>query len=783
MTSHADAGPHTVPHDAQLYVGPVGRPDEYLLVGKSRRGGEGIVWKAHYQIGLPSPIQFAVKRLVPPAGFGATDWPSGWLSDRWNQQLKLLHVINHPHLAGYKELFCGWPPHPMGTTTGEPPPELRAWYLVMSWEEGPNLSKVITSQEVPLAQRIEYVVQIAQALEYLHSGAATNGMGLLHRDVKPSNIIISDMRGAVLVDFGLLRVADSNMTEIHAATGNYLAPEVHADRTKTSRASDLWALAGVAYYVVTGEDPSPFDPPGLMSHRLLSVLESTVPDPNATSGIVMQVLSGLPQDRPKSTSEWALRLQRSVSAESTGRPPLALQLPHQPSATARRRRVSARLFVGVLAVGVVVAVSVFAIRLFGGNGNPASATSALSPNQPMLISTDKTLSGNIFADDLTIDPGVTVTTNGFGIFCTGTFTNDGVIDTGAAPHGGYPRSFGGSGGGGASAGTGNGMPGYSTLAPGGTAGINYGAAGGNGSTPAAPTLTGSLLKTWKQNGLKEYLTGASGGQGHARQTAGQIGSPGAYGIVIEGHKVVAGSIDASGSAGVYSGSAGSGGGGGGGAIVIVYGPGGYEPGSYEVSGGAGSVNSGAGGAGQVITLGTGGGGTQPPITSTTTSTTSPPTRGSSSSSLQSLGTPSITQALSVSCETYTAAPPAELSVGSTDYTRGFQLLAACGGGNSTFTWNLGGRYSWFETDVALDSTVNPGCDGEELQVLADGHPLQISGGGATSTEVALSQSITSFSVDVTGQTTLGIELSANTCSGNVTVDFINDALSFNDALS
>ena len=220
------------------------------------------------------------------------------------------------------------------------------------------------------------------------------------------------------------------------------------------------------------------------------------------------------------------------------------------------------------------------------------------------FSRDVTLRSDLHCKNLTIDTGAVVTSDGFNILCTGNVINDGTIVTGAAPLGSYPQSFGGSGGGGASAGTGNGLPGNSTRAPGGTAGINYVAAGGNGSTPPAPTMTASLLVSWEHNGVERFLSGASGGQGHSRQTAGQIGSPGARGILIEGQKVVAGTIDASGLPGVYSGTAGSGGGGGGGAIAIVYGPGGYEPGSYDVSGGAGSVNSGAGGAGQVLTLGT-----------------------------------------------------------------------------------------------------------------------------------------------------------------------------------
>ena len=208
----------------------------------------------------------------------------------------------------------------------------------------------------------------------------------------------------------------------------------------------------------------------------------------------------------------------------------------------------------------------------------ASMVSSLPPSTAInftgttvTISTNTTLNGDIYANDFTVNSGVTLTTNGHGIICAGTFTNNGTIVTGYASNSSYTSSYGGSGGGAIYGGS----AGYSTLNSGGASAVSQIANGKTGTTPTAPTLSNSTINTWFTNGFRNYHTGAEGGANGSN-----TGGSGAYGLYIQADTIVAGTIYSNGE----NGTNGSGGGGGGN-IVLAYGSGGYTAGTYYTEGG------------------------------------------------------------------------------------------------------------------------------------------------------------------------------------------------------
>jgi hypothetical protein len=240
------------------------------------------------------------------------------------------------------------------------------------------------------------------------------------------------------------------------------------------------------------------------------------------------------------------------------------------------------------------------------------------------------LSANVFCNNILINPGVTITTNGYGFICSGNFINDGTLIAGNPSNGGtggnpgagggnYLLSYGASGGGGAggTSGGGHGGAGGSTIISGGSGGpgnTGSGGAGGSGSTPVVPALSLSSIRGLYANGIINSLSGGGGGgggNGTLGGAPGGNGGTGSYGIFIQASNIVAGTINANGVAGtagttsIYNG--GGGGGGGGGTLLFIY-NGTYTAGSYTVSGGAGgstpggSGNGGAGGNGNVITF-------------------------------------------------------------------------------------------------------------------------------------------------------------------------------------
>ena len=253
-----------------------------------------------------------------------------------------------------------------------------------------------------------------------------------------------------------------------------------------------------------------------------------------------------------------------------------------------------------------------------------SAITQSSSLENVTYSSDTTLYADVYANDVTIDSGVTITTNGYNFYCAGNFTNNGTINTGnltgpstvgnnssytngSAPSTSYSNSYGGSGGSGAASNSTGiiGGNGGNTLVNGGSApsGGGSGAVGNAGSSNTAPTLTASLLTTWYNNGMSNYITGNSGGSGWSYDNT-TTGGGGGYGIYIQANTITAGTINANGAEGTAAaynfGSAGSGGGG---CIVLAYGSGGYTAGTYNVNGGAANGNpaGGAGGKGLVLT--------------------------------------------------------------------------------------------------------------------------------------------------------------------------------------
>jgi serine/threonine-protein kinase len=352
-------------HGTDLFVGPVERPDEYRLVGQGARGGEGIVWRAWYRGTLPLPVEVAVKQFLAPAGEPVSDWPSPRTVDRWYEQLRLLQAVNIDHVAAYRELFAGSLPHPAGRATGDARAASHSWYLVMEWIDGPTLDTVVAAGELSLSERVRLVGEIAQAVDRLHSGASTHGMPVLHRDIKPGNIVVHPTRGAVLVDFGLLRVVEDDvMTEVPRWTGAYLAPEVHANKASASRASDVWSIAATAFFVLTGEHPSPMDP-ARMSAQLRTSLAGRVPDPELVITTLMRVLDASPEARPEHATVWVSELGQAL----TGADPSGGSKGN--GSSTRRRR------------GIILVASIAAIVAIAGVVFAASASHGRSHKPPI----------------------------------------------------------------------------------------------------------------------------------------------------------------------------------------------------------------------------------------------------------------------------------------------------------------------------------------------------------------------------------------------------------------
>jgi serine/threonine-protein kinase len=189
-------------------------------------------------------------------------------------------------------------------------------YIAALFVPGPSLSERIESQgTLSLAEALRLASDLSDALESLHTD------GLVHRDVKPANVMLDEGGTAALTDFGLARgVADTVLTRtgIVVGTVDYLAPELIRGQ-QADRASDVYALGCLLYECLAGAPP--FADKAFVETLLAHVTDAP-PDlaelrPDLTESVSWAVLKALakdPAERPESATAYARLLSASAQA-------------------------------------------------------------------------------------------------------------------------------------------------------------------------------------------------------------------------------------------------------------------------------------------------------------------------------------------------------------------------------------------------------------------------------------------------------------------------------------
>ncbi len=199
----------------------------YELLEEVGKGASGVVYRA-YDTLLKTPVALKLLRSEYAASQRALD--------RVRQEILLSRDIGHPNIVRVYHL---------GTSGMKV-------YITMQWIEGPNLAEVIAA-EAPLAVEtaVAVVTKLASAL------AAAHRHQILHRDVKPSNVLLDHQREPFLADFGLARLIDSpgiTSQGLFLGTPYYASPE-QAELRPLDERSDLYALGLVLFEMVTGRRP------------------------------------------------------------------------------------------------------------------------------------------------------------------------------------------------------------------------------------------------------------------------------------------------------------------------------------------------------------------------------------------------------------------------------------------------------------------------------------------------------------------------------------------------
>jgi serine/threonine protein kinase len=335
----------------------------YRLERQIGRGGSGTV---HLAVDEVLGRQVAIKRigLIPGSDSAALE--------RAEREARLAAALNHPHVVSVFDLVD----------------EEGVRWLVMEYVDGETLSeRVRTSGPLDAAEAATLLAQTADALVEAHDH------GIVHRDVKPSNIMIS-AGGAKLNDFGIARSADDpSLTQTGLVTGSpaYLAPEV-ASGSSATPASDVWSLGATLYHAVTGKPP--YDVGDNLVGALYKIVHEDpprLPDDHPMAGLLTVMMhrdmdARWPMPRVRDELARIARGQRSLvvatPAPATVRDATGVLPPVQPAPVApSARRNGARW--GWLAAAAVLAVSaVAAAYVWAGRGTPEALPDEQQPRSP-----------------------------------------------------------------------------------------------------------------------------------------------------------------------------------------------------------------------------------------------------------------------------------------------------------------------------------------------------------------------------------------------------------------
>ncbi len=376
----------------------------YRLDARIATGGMGEVWRATDTV---LDRQVAVKLLKQEHADDAV------FRARFETEAQHAAGLHHPGIAQVYDFGSGDAVE--GGGDGHAP------YLVMELVDGRPLSALLRPGEpMEPAAAADLVAAVGDALGVAHA------RGIVHRDVKPANLIVTDDRRVKVTDFGIARAVDAaalTRTGEVLGTPQYLSPE-QAEGKPATPASDVYSLAAVAFECLAGRRPYVADSPvaTALAHLREPVPELPASVPPALAAVVRRGLAKDPAERYADGTAFAAGVRESMVAPApaptqvlTGPVPVSAGPAAEPRRTdelrerARRVPVPVWAVAGVLVVMVVVAAAANLSSGGGGGSTPAtpptqSLSSQPSSAQPSSAPTSTTPSASTATTPTTASP-------------------------------------------------------------------------------------------------------------------------------------------------------------------------------------------------------------------------------------------------------------------------------------------------------------------------------------------------------------------------------------------
>src|SRR6478735_2990201 len=207
----------------------LGELGDYELLEEVGRGGQGVVFRAR---------QKSLNRTVALKVISLGQWASKAHLKRFRLEAEAAARLEHPGIV---------PIHEVGERDG-------SCYFSIKFVEGGQLDEVVRRSPMSIRQAAELIVKVARTVHYAHQH------GILHRDIKPGNILLDQKGESHLTDFGLARLVETESTMTRTlevlGTPSYMAPEqATGNNSAVSSATDVYGLGAVFYQLLTGQPP------------------------------------------------------------------------------------------------------------------------------------------------------------------------------------------------------------------------------------------------------------------------------------------------------------------------------------------------------------------------------------------------------------------------------------------------------------------------------------------------------------------------------------------------
>ncbi len=284
---------------------------KYKIVKELGSGGFGAVYLCEDQLGQQVAIKIFQPKddVIAGAATSATSDPGEVLKQRFKEEAKILHqlsdntyIVNFMH---YDELEDGTPYYVMPFLDRSLVEEIGKDAFSVGARE--DLDPELFPRKLPLARALEVLEQTAKALRAVHRA------GLVHRDVKPANILLDKTGQVQLCDFGIAKLPDTEHSQSGVGMGsrNYMSPEQRESAKHVKGSSDIYSLGVIAYRMITGVLPQGrFDDPIALSPGIGEGLND----------LILQCIEFEPEKRPHDASLFLSTFKQATDGADTNNP-------------------------------------------------------------------------------------------------------------------------------------------------------------------------------------------------------------------------------------------------------------------------------------------------------------------------------------------------------------------------------------------------------------------------------------------------------------------------------